>query len=156
MNNLNKLINEGAPCPICSQDKLTIVKKDIDFKYKGFITKLSKEVLECQVCKESFFKSNEERKIEKYLTNERRKVDGLLTTDEIKAIRKKFNFTQVEFAKLLRVGEKNFARYESGQTNQGVAVDNLLRVLNDYPEAINTFKKVPRKNSNANFESATV
>ena len=47
--------------------------------------------------------------------------------------------TQVEFAKALRVGEKNFARYEAGIAVQSYAMDNLLRVLEKHPETIHAF-----------------
>ncbi|MCK4377886.1 MAG: type II toxin-antitoxin system MqsA family antitoxin, partial [Deltaproteobacteria bacterium] len=46
--------------------------------------------------------------------------------------------TQVELAKNLGVGEKNFARYENGQATQGRAMDTLLKVLKNYPAMIKT------------------
>ncbi len=45
--------------------------------------------------------------------------------------------TRGEFARLLRVGEKKFARYENGQNTQGRAMDNLLRILHEHPYTIN-------------------
>ena len=104
-------------------------------------------VFTCQECEESFFDPKEQREIEKLLTDERRKIDGLLTSQEIKDIRQQFKMTQVEFARILRVGEKTFARYESGQASQGYAMDNLLRILRDFPEtmrAIEASSPLPR------------
>ena len=141
----NKLLYEGANCPVCDSCKLNLSKQITDFEYKGIKTKIEKNVLSCDVCKEFFFRPNDEREIDKMLADERRKIDALLTTQEIKEIRKMFGMTQVQFSNFLRLSEKAFARYESGQSNQNVAVDNLLRVLKIYPNVIETFKNIPRK-----------
>ncbi|MCP5074735.1 MAG: type II toxin-antitoxin system MqsA family antitoxin, partial [Rhodobacteraceae bacterium] len=79
---------------------------------------------------------HDEREIEKYLTDARRTIDGLLTSHEIKTIREHFQMTQVEFARLLRVSDKTFARYENGHVAQGYAMDDLLRILREFPETI--------------------
>lgn len=127
----------GKVCPVCEIGKLEVCQEDVAFEYKGVKTVISgRTVFTCQECKESFFDPKEQREIEKLLTDERRKIDGLLTSQEIKRIRQQFKMTQVEFARILRVGEKTFARYESGQASQGYAMDNLLRILHDFPETI--------------------
>lgn len=63
-------------------------------------------------------------------------ADGFLTDEDIKRIRKKLGFTQEEMAKKLGVGLKNFARYENLSVRQSKAMDNLLRVLDRYPETL--------------------
>lgn len=127
----------GMLCPICEVGILTSKREDLNFEYKGkIITIFDKEIFECSTCKEAFFHPKDEREIEKLLTDERRKIDDLLTSKEIKAIRKQFHMTQIKFAKSLRVSEKMFARYENGQATQSHAMDNLLRVLREFPEAI--------------------
>ena len=63
-------------------------------------------------------------------------ADGFLTDEDIKRIRKKLGFTQKEMAEKLGVGLKNFARYENLSVRQGKAMDNLLRILDKYPEAL--------------------
>ena len=140
-----KLLYEGMRCPVCENSQLKLRNQVTNFEYKGVPSKIEKEVLKCDACEEFFFQPKDEREIEKILADERRKIDGLLTTSEIKAIRNKFGMSQVNFSKFLRLSEKAFARYESGQSNQNVAVDNLLRVLRDYPTAIEIFNSIPRK-----------
>lgn len=128
---------DGMVCPVCEVGKLKVHKEDLEFEYKGEkFTIPEKNVFRCPECEESFLDSKDDRIIEKLLTDERRKVDGLLTSQEIKAIRQQFKMTQVEFAQVLRVSEKTFARYESGQATQGYAMDNLLRILRQCPETI--------------------
>lgn len=62
--------------------------------------------------------------------DEYRKRKGLLTSQEIKGIRKKRNLSQVELARLIRCGEKNIARYETG-TIQDRSFDLLIRLVGD-------------------------
>lgn len=63
-----------------------------------------------------------------------RSKDGYLTDIDIRRIRQKLGFTQIEMAEKLGVGEKNFARYENLSVRQSKAMDNLLRILDVYPE----------------------
>ncbi|MCP4756223.1 MAG: type II toxin-antitoxin system MqsA family antitoxin, partial [Proteobacteria bacterium] len=129
-------------CPVCEMGKMHLRNQKLEFEYKDDVLKIEREVLECEACQETFFQDKDEREIEKVLTDRRREVDNLLTSDEIRAIRKKFNMTQKEFAKTLRVSEKSFARYECVQSTQGYAMDNLLRILNELPLAVNILSHI--------------
>jgi HTH-type transcriptional regulator/antitoxin MqsA len=127
----------GSICPVCERGQLSLKIEDIDFDYHGDTLSLSEEVWKCDGCGEFFFRDKKRQKsIEKLLTDRRRFVDGLLTSKEIVAIRKKLGMTQTQIARALRVATKNFARYESGQATQGHAIDDLLRILGEIPEAI--------------------
>ncbi len=130
----------GDLCPVCESGKLEENVKNLDFEYKerkSIVENIT--CFDCPVCGESYTNRKESRAIEKFLTDERRREDGLLVSNEIKSIRKKLAVTQVQFARAFRVGEKNFARYENGQTTQGAAMDCLLRVLREHPEAFKLF-----------------
>lgn len=133
---------EGMVCPVCEVGKMKTISKNLEFEYKDVQVVIpNRKVFECMICKESFTDPKDERELEKILTNHRRSVDGLLPDYEIRKIREQYNMTQVGFAKALRVGEKNFARYENGHSMQSCAMDNLLRVLRDYPYTISAFHK---------------
>ena len=134
-----EMIHEGNRCPTCEEGTLTRVTKEVEFTYKGDTLRLQREVLICPSCEEAFFSPQDEREIEKLLTDRRRRVDGLLTSEEIRSIRRQFKMTQVEFATYLRVSKKTFARYETGQATQSYAMDDLLRILQRYPEAFQVF-----------------
>ena len=77
-------------------------------------------------------------------------MDGLLTSQEIKKIRKSLGFTQEVLGELLGGGEKSFARYENGHVTQSRAMDNLLRILNDYPFVL---KALPYRTSSVDKKS---
>ncbi len=129
MHEEHELFRNGSACPVCEEGVLSFVQKNVDFTYKGQTMQIQREVLTCSTCGESFFQTQDERAIEKVLTDRRRTIDGLLTSDEIRSIRKQFEMTQMEFARYLRVSQKTFARYESGQVTQSYAMDDLLRIL---------------------------
>lgn len=61
---------------------------------------------------------------------EYRKKEHLLFPDEIKKIRQQYALTQVGFARILGLGDKTIARYETGAI-QDVAYDNLIRLCED-------------------------
>jgi len=83
-----------------------------------------------------------EKEIDPIKIDKRRELRGkdLLTDLDIKRIRKKLGLTQEVLAQKLGVAEKTFARYESLGNRQGRAMDNLLRILEAYPDAINILK----------------
>lgn len=67
------------------------------------------------------------------MKNAYRKAKGLLTTDEIIAVRNKYNISQNSLCIVLGWGEKTIHRYESHQV-QDYAHDSILRKINDDPE----------------------
>jgi HTH-type transcriptional regulator/antitoxin MqsA len=132
-------ICKGMLCPVCETGAIEPRDEDLEFEYKGRKTVFSrKTVFRCPECEESFLAPHDEQEIEKYLTDERRKADGLLTSEEIRAVRDQFQMTRAEFAGMLRLSEKNFARYEDGQSAQDYATDDLLRILREFPEILRT------------------
>ena len=76
-----------------------------------------------------------EKRLKQKLRNQR-VSEGYLSDEDIKRIRKKLGLTQKEMAEKLGVGLKNFARYENLSVRQSKAMDNLLRILDEYPETI--------------------
>lgn len=129
-------------CPICGEGKLT--KKIIDetFNYKGRkVTVPDYVIYECEECGEAIVDKNSLKKAGKKLSSFKREAEGLLTPEEIKKIRKKFNFSQELMGEILGGGKKAFARYEAGNLCQSRAMDNLLRIIDAYPFTIKILLK---------------
>lgn len=136
----------GQRCVVCGEGKLTQKIVTEKFKYKGKENTISDYcVYECNKCEDVLVDSKTIRSTEKILTDFRREIDGLLTSSEIVQIRKKLGKTQKEMAELLEAGEKNFARYETGQVTQGRSTDLLLRVLDKDPYALDSIKHRDKK-----------
>jgi len=68
-------------------------------------------------------------------------AEGYLTAEDIKRIRKKLGLTQKAMAEKLGVGVKTFARYENRSVRQSKAMDNLLRILDKYPEVMKVLEE---------------
>ena len=131
-------------CQICGSDKTEEVIKNEEFKYKGqsFTINNYKSIV-CQNCGESITDNESYERSIPLLRDFHRKTDGYLTSGEIKSIRRSFNATQDDFSELLGGGEKAFARYEAGKVMQSKPMNNLLKVLRAYPEAIDLLKEKP-------------
>jgi HTH-type transcriptional regulator/antitoxin MqsA len=124
----------GSICPACVTGRLKATEKNLEFEYKGEkVVVADQKVFACNVCPEEFMNCTQSRKLEKLLTDHRRRVDHLLTSEEIKAIRTSLGFSQTAMAKILGVGEKNFARYETGQVTQSRITDHFLRAIDRHP-----------------------
>jgi putative zinc finger/helix-turn-helix YgiT family protein len=65
-----------------------------------------------------------------------RKKHGLLSADEIRGIRERFALSQVDLARLLRLGANTVSRWESGRNVQKAAMDMLLRLVRDLPGCV--------------------
>ena len=70
-----------------------------------------------------------------------RKKHGLLSADEIRAIRTRFDLTQAELARLLRLGANIVSRWESGRNVQSAAMDLLLRMIRDLPGSLDYLRE---------------
>ncbi|MGA2171516.1 MAG: type II TA system antitoxin MqsA family protein [Sedimentisphaerales bacterium] len=80
---------------------------------------------ECASCKERILSLE----LEKSLENERYHRLGLLTPKEILSIRERAGLKQKEIAEKIGVGEKTYARWESGHSLHNTSSDNLIRLF---------------------------
>lgn len=126
-------------CPECNHELKRIENGTLQTKHKT--SNGCKDILvenlsysKCDYCNEIFYNpgdlDNYEIQFEKALEKER-KGENLLTAKEIKAIRKKYNLTQLQLELLLKIGPKNVAKWETYKSNQSKTIDKLLRNMND-------------------------
>jgi putative zinc finger/helix-turn-helix YgiT family protein len=80
---------------------------------------------ECTACKEQILSLE----LDNALENERYRRLGLLTPGEIRLIRERAGLDQVGMAKKLGIGDKTYARWESGHSLQNKSSDNLIRLF---------------------------
>lgn len=115
-------------CPICGEMTLETRRGDYTFNTPanipgGPIVIEKADWDECTSCGEQILSLE----LEKALETERYKRLGLLTPEEIFQIRKRTGLSQVEISQILDVGEKTYARWESGQSLHNKSSDNLIR-----------------------------
>jgi HTH-type transcriptional regulator / antitoxin MqsA len=139
---------KGNICSICGKGTL---KKEIiaeKFSYKGQpITIPGYVVYKCDLCNETIVDKGTLKSSAKLLKNFKCKVDGLLTGEKIREIRKKLGFTQEQMSEILGGGLKSFARYEAGQICQSKAMDNLLRILDRFPQVVHFIQETSNHRS---------
>lgn len=132
------MFTEGQKCPSCNDGLLSKIYVNRHVEYKGQSKDFPGYEFFCSHCAETFLTPELEAEYDDKLVSFFRDVDGLLQPSQVKAIRKFYKKTQREFALVLGVGEKNFARYENGTVAQSRAMDLLLRIMQKYPEVFYT------------------
>ena len=136
------MYKNGDMCPICGSGSIKVEKKPETFEYKGQTFTLELTVYSCDVCEEDFFDNNEMKRHQKTIKDFQRRVDGLLTSEEIKQIRNKYGLSQRELAHILGIAEKSIAKYEAGFVAQSKAMDNLLRIIEKFPDVLKYLKQL--------------
>ena len=139
------MYKHGDNCPLCGGGRLNEKVIEESFNYKGHsLIVPDYRILECSACGEAVVAKDSARQAEKLLRDFGRQVDGLLMAADIKRIRRKLHLTQEQMATVLGGGLKGFARYENGQVVQSRAMDNLLRILDGFPESLGVLSGVTR------------
>ena len=68
------------------------------------------------------------------------RVEGLPLPTEIRSIRKKFQLTQEQAGTILGGGARAFQKYESGEVLPSRTMANLLLILQEYPQGLETLR----------------
>lgn len=92
--------------------------------------------LKCPRCSEIVLRFHEAKRLHEDACEIYRRRHRLLSAHEIRAIRERFDLTQANLARLLRLGASTVSRWESGRNVQTAAMDVLLRLLRDLPGSI--------------------
>lgn len=117
-------------CPMCMKHTLESVVTSYEHEYKGHTLVIEDFVMRtCSSCGAEIEYPEDNLDAERRILDLKRDVDGLLRPSEIRRIRKSFGLTQKDFAEILGVGAKSFARYETGAVVQGRSMDTMLRLL---------------------------
>ena len=97
--------------------------------------------LSCPKCHEVVLRFEDSRRLGADAIAIYRRKHGLLSADEIRGIRERFDVTQADFARLLRLGGNTLSRWESGRNVQTEAMDTLLRMIRDVPGSIEYLRR---------------
>lgn len=117
-------------CPICGE--MSLVAKHGEYRHEppanipgGTMVVPAADWEECTACKERILSLA----LEAELDAQRYRRLGLLTPAEIKAIRVRAGLSQVAMAQEIGVGDKTYARWESGTMMHNRGNDNLIRLV---------------------------
>lgn len=95
----------------------------------------------CPKCHEIVLRFDDARRLRQQALEIYRGKYGLLSADEIRSLRERFELTQAELARLLRLGANTLSRWEAGRNVQTASMDMLLRMLRDVPGSLDYLKK---------------
>ncbi|MCY4100579.1 MAG: type II toxin-antitoxin system MqsA family antitoxin [Rhodobacteraceae bacterium] len=116
-------------CPLCGGNDIKLEWVDYTFNYGSGddVTEINAivPVMSCEACDIEFLDNEGERIKHEAICRHH----GVLTPNEIKEIRKKYNYTQEGFAKVTKFGIASLNRWERGASIQSPSTDNLLRLL---------------------------
>lgn len=107
----------------------------VETQYKGTKAMLPMHYQLCDTCTSDYAGMAESKLNKRIVMAFRKQVDGLLTGDEITALRKHYQLTQAQAAKLFGGGPVAFSKYENDDVAQSEAMDTLLRLMRRSPEA---------------------
>ena len=133
---------KAQKCPICGAGSLKKEEKIETFTHKGKSIDIPNYIIwSCSECGEAIVDNESLKSSGKILKDFQREMDGLLTGAQIKAIRLKLGLRQEQLANIIGGGKKSVARYEASQISQSKGMDNLLRILDAYPQTLNIIRK---------------
>lgn len=122
-------------CPICGEGHVTAQVQEIESDYKGHKATLPLHYRLCNICTSDFAGTPESKLNRRVLVAFRKRIDGLLTGVEIAALRKQYQMTQGQAARLFGGGPVAFSKYENDDVAQSESMDNLLRLVRRSAEA---------------------
>ena len=124
-----------ALCAICGEGHVTAQTRAVETEYKGTKALLPMHYQLCDTCTSDYAGMAESKLNKRIVMAFRKQVDGLLTGDEITALRKQYQVTQAQAAKLFGGGPVAFSKYENDDVAQSEAMDTLLRLVRRSPAA---------------------
>ena len=141
-------------CEYCNKFVNTHIQEYSDtIEVKGVPISITAEGAFCDECNERLF--DRELDNNALLTAYRlyREQKGLLQPEEIKAIREKYNLSQIAFSRLLGFGDKTITRYERGSL-QDESPDTLIASVNNPKTMMEILSKRKTRISKSEYEKA--
>ena len=120
-------------CPVCA-GSLSSITEEREVRIGKRSARVPDSCFHCSVCEEDFYAPGQMDATLRRASDAIRQEEGLLTPGEIRAIRRRYGFTQTALEQLLGTGPKTVVRWEKGTVFQNRATDSLLRVLDAFPE----------------------
>lgn len=105
-------------------------------RYQGLSETVDLPGFYCNNCEESVHSGDELAAADAALRRLKARANGLLTPADIKRIRTKLRLGLKAASELIGGGKNSFYRYERGEVLPSVAISNLLRILEQHPEAL--------------------
>ncbi|HIF9272531.1 type II toxin-antitoxin system MqsA family antitoxin [Photobacterium damselae] len=123
-------------CPICEQGHLSDQEEIIHVEHMGQQGSITSQFSTCDVCGSEQATPANARFNKRAMIAFKKQVQGLLTGMEVRELRKGWNFSQEDAAKVFGGGPVAFSKYESDDVMQSEAMDRLIRIARDVPASL--------------------
>jgi HTH-type transcriptional regulator/antitoxin MqsA len=125
-------------CPTCGIGKLVTATRDAPYTYKGkstIIKAVKGQYCDNPKCGEIVMEMGESVRTSGEMLAFNKTVNAKLTPIHLlPAVRRRFNLTQQQAAKVFGGGPNAFSRYESGKTKPPLTLVQLFKVLDKHPD----------------------
>lgn len=128
-------------CPLCEEGQLHERMDFSEVEYKGQHASLPLYFAECDACGSEQGSAEHIRRNKRAMIAFKKQVDGLLPGAGVRAIRERLGITQAQASQIFGGGPVAFSKYEGDDVMQSEAMDKLLRLASEVPEA---FAKLAR------------
>lgn len=128
-------------CPICEEGNLSEEISKDRVSYKGETAELDLHFSVCDSCGSEQVNVEQSRLNKRYMVAFKKQVDGLLTGSEVRSVRENLGLRQSDAARIFGGGPVAFSKYEADDVTQSEAMDRLLRVAAEVPEAFDYLVK---------------
>ncbi|MDX9679356.1 type II toxin-antitoxin system MqsA family antitoxin [Pseudomonas zeae] len=122
-------------CPICGEGSLSNADYERKVEHNGKHGSIITHISICDTCGCEQASPSQVRDNRREFTAFQKRVENRLSGKEIKQIRKKLNLKQNEASKLFGGGANSFAKYETDDVTQSDAMDKLIRICSEVPQA---------------------
>jgi len=125
-------------CPTCGIGKRVAAARDVPYTYKGkstLIKAVKGQYCDNPKCGEIVIEMGESVRTSREMIAFNKTVNAKLTPiDLLPTVRRRFNLTQQQAAKVFGGGPNAFSRYECGKTKPPLALVQLFKVLDKHPD----------------------
>ncbi|MDO3377821.1 type II toxin-antitoxin system MqsA family antitoxin [Geoalkalibacter halelectricus] len=128
-------------CPLCAEGCLHAQIGKNRVEYKGQTAELDLHYSLCDACGSEQSDAAQLRTNKRAMMAFKKQVEGLLSGAEVRALRERLGINQAQAAQLFGGGPVAFSKYESDDVAQSEAMDKLLRLVADIPEALDYLKR---------------
>tara|TARA_Y100000766_G_scaffold285118_1_gene306519 strand:- start:2486 stop:3100 length:615 start_codon:yes stop_codon:yes gene_type:complete len=122
-------------CDLCGEGTLEEKQGVNTVTYKNVSRELTNTYCECDTCGVEVTMPEQTRDNKRRMVAFKKEVDGLLTGTEVRELRERLGLKQAEAVKVFGGGAVAFSKYEKDDVTQSEAMDKLLRLAGDVPEA---------------------
>ncbi len=127
---------QGSTMSHACEEHLQLVSREGTYAIHGTEVPVREELYRCEVCGEEEYSFQQMQAVERQAAGLYRQQEGFLQPEEIRALRERWGLTQAQLEDALGLGRKTVARWEAGRVLQQRSLDNLLRVIDRFPQVL--------------------